>query len=446
VITHPILSNLAMSGMKLGLDRVREFLQLLGEPHRQFAVVHVAGTNGKGSVTAMVATALREAGYRVGANFSPHTSELNERIWIDGVPIEDAYLHEVLETLDRARREWAQAAGIEGEPLTYFEMVTCAAFLAFSRSQVDIAVIETGLGGRLDATNVVHPQVVAVTSVAFDHMEQLGDTLIAIAGEKAGIFKKGASAVLGPMDPGILPVFTRRAGVLGMALWRPGADLRRSISRGLWSFSTPLGTLEEVELGLEGEHQGANASVAIGVLHQLREQGFPVDDEAIRRGLRKAWLPGRLEEVAPGIFVDGAHNLAATEALSRWLARRPRPGCRILLFGMGEGRDALAIAQPLVPYIDELVTTRCAHPKARDPYDLAVSLQDLQVVLAAGDEIEITLPEIAAEADEIIVAGSLYLAGAVRTLVAEGLLDSPELGAEPSEQGVEDQPAVDIDP
>ncbi|MCB9675991.1 MAG: bifunctional folylpolyglutamate synthase/dihydrofolate synthase [Alphaproteobacteria bacterium] len=425
MITHPVLSRLAMSGVKLGLDRVREFLQVLGEPQRAYAVVHVAGTNGKGSVTSMVAHALREAGYRVGANFSPHTSELNERIWIDGAPVSDAFLSEVLEAVDRARQEWAATAQIEGEPLTYFELVTCAAFVAFARRQVDIAVIETGLGGRLDATNVVQPQVVAVTSVSMDHMAELGDNLVAIAGEKAGIFKKGATAVVGPMEPTVMPVFVRRAEVLGMELWKPGTELRRSLSHGRWTLTSPHGTLEDVEIGLQGEHQGANASVALGVLHQLRQQGFPIDDDAIRRGLEKAWMPGRLEEVAPGIWVDGAHNPGGAEALAKWLSRRPRPDLRILIFGMGEGRNPVDVAGPLVPYVDELVTTKCAHPKARDPYDLAVQLQDLEVVLSAGSDIETTLPEVAAEADEVIVAGSLYLAGAVRTLVAEGVLDEP---------------------
>ncbi|MEZ4316035.1 MAG: folylpolyglutamate synthase/dihydrofolate synthase family protein [Myxococcota bacterium] len=439
MITHPVLSRLAMSGMKLGLDRVREFLQVIGEPHRSYAVVHVAGTNGKGSVTAMVSNALREAGYRVGANFSPHTTELNERIWIDGTPITDAFLNEVIEEIDRARRDWADTAQIEGEPLTYFELITCAAFLAFARRQVDIAVIETGLGGRLDATNVVQPQVVAVTSIGMDHMAELGGTLAEIAGEKAGIFKKGASAVIGPVDPGIVPVFTRRAEVLGMTLWRPGPDLRRSFSHGKWSLSTPLGTLDDVSLTLQGEHQGANASVALGVLHQLRNQGFPVDDDAIRRGLEGAWIPGRLEEVAPGVWVDGAHNRAGTEALAKWLSRRPRPDVRILLFGMGEGRDPIDIAQPLVPYVDELVTTRCSHPKARDPYDLAVQLQELEVVLSAGGDIDTTLAEVVADADEVIVAGSLYLVGAVRALVAAGALDD----FEPLEEDEADEDDLD---
>lgn len=434
--THPVLSRLAMQGMKLGLERVREFLQILGEPHLQYAVVHVGGTNGKGSTVAMVARALEDAGYTVGAYHSPHTSDINERIWIDGNPIDDISLADLLEELDRARIEWASTAGIKEEPLTYFELITCVAFLAFARAGVNIAVIEVGMGGRLDATNVCQPTVVGVTSVGFDHMDDLGNTLEAIATEKAGIFKRGIPAVIGPMEDEATDVFERHAIGLGCPLWKPGSELMRSKRGTTWTLATPQGTIE-THLGLRGRHQGANAVVALGLLHQLRNQGFPVPDDAIMSGFARAWMPGRLEELRPGLWVDGAHNRAGTEALARFLSKRERPPLRILLWGMGVGRDPLDIVEPLLPHVDELVTTRCAHPKARDPYDLAVELQDAAVVLSAGGTIEETLPEVVFEAAEVIVAGSLYLAGAVRDLVVSGELDEalellaespPELG------------------
>ncbi len=423
----------------MGLERVQAFLTVLGEPHLRYAVVHVGGTNGKGSTVAMVAAALREAGYRVGANHSPHVSQLNERIVIDGQPIDDTLLDACIGEVARARDAWASAAGIEGEPLSYFEMITCVAFVAFARVGVDVAVVEVGLGGRLDATNVVQPVVTAITSVAYDHMDRLGDTLAAIATEKAGIFKRGIPAVIGPMEAEAAQVFQRRAQVLGCPLWKPGTELRRVRRKEGWTLYTPDGELD-VHLGLRGDHQGANASVALGVLHQLRRQGFPVDDEAIRRGFARAWLPGRLEEPLPGLIVDGAHNADATRALARYLAARPRPSSRILLWGMGEGRDPYTVVEPLLPHIDELVTTRCAHPKARDPYELALQLQEVDVMLAAGGSVEETLPEVWWEAEEVVVAGSLFLAGAVRDLVAEGALDEPpdeslEEGAEVADDG-----------
>lgn len=422
-----------MVGIRLGLDRMREFLATLGEPHLRYAVVHVGGTNGKGSTVAMVARSLEAAGYRVGSNHSPHTSEINERIWIDGAPIDDAMLESCIGEVKRARDAWAATAGIEGEPLTYFEMITAVAFVAFARAQVDVAVIEVGMGGRLDATNVVSPVVTAVTSIGLDHVDKLGPDLPSIAREKAGIFKKGVPAVIGPMDQAASTVFVRHARVLGIELWKPGSDLRRAHTRdGGWDLSTPDGELS-VRLRLQGDHQGANASVALAILHLLRRQGFPVPDEAIEKGFSSAWLPGRLEEVRPGLIVDGAHNRAGAEALARFLARRERPDVRILLWGMGEGRDALEIVAPLLPHVDELVTTSCAHPKARDPYELAVMLQEADVVLAAGGPVEETLPEVWWEANEVIVAGSLYLAGAVRDLVAEGVLDEP-----PADDGLDE--------
>lgn len=424
MITHPVLSQLAMAGVRLGLDRMREFLTTLGEPQLRYAVVHVGGTNGKGSTVAMVARSLEAAGYRVGANHSPHTSEINERIWIDGKPIDDVMLEECIGEVKRARDTWAATAGVEGEPLTYFEMITAVAFVAFARAQVDVAVIEVGLGGRLDATNVVQPVVTAVTSIGLDHVDKLGTDLPSIAREKAGIFKKGVPAVIGPMDTTASTVFVRHARVLGIDLWKPGSDLRRSHTRQGWELFTPDGSLS-VRLGLQGEHQGANASVALGILHLLRRQGFPVPDEAILEGFGNAWLPGRLEEPVAGLLVDGAHNEAGARALARFLAKRERPDVRILLWGMGEGRDPMAVVAPLLPYVDELVTTSCAHPKARDAYELAVQLQEAEVVLSAGGPIEETLPEVWWEANEVIVAGSLYLAGAVRDLLAEGALDEP---------------------
>ena len=202
-------------------------------------------------------------------------------------------------------------------------------------------------------------------------------------------------------------------------MWRPGAHLRRQQLDAGWSFSCPEGSVSEVRLGLRGTHQVANASVAFGVLMRLRGLGFPVSDQNIRDGFAEATLEGRLEELRPGLVVDGAHNEIGSKALAAWLAKRPRPASRILLWGMGEGRDAATIVAPLVALVDEVVTTRCAHPKARDPYELALALQDIDCVLSAAGPIEEALPEVLAEADEVIVAGSLFMAGAARALTRE---------------------------
>ena len=420
---HPVLDQLALQGVRLGLDRIRGFLNSLGEPHRSFPVIHVAGTNGKGSVCAMVTAALTAAGYRVGTTISPHLEHINERVQIDGQAIDDASLVEAIEYIDRARWDWARSAGIEGNPLTYFEDMVAVAFLTFARREIDVAVVEVGLGGRLDATNVVEPLVCAIPHIGLDHTDQLGETLAAIAAEKAGIIKRGAPVVIGPLVQEAREVIESVCKRRGSDLWRAGPKMRREYRQGEWSFATPVGALAKVRLGLRGRHQGANALVALGVLHRLRTLGFLIEDDAIRAGFADPGLGGRIEQLAPGLVVDGAHNLDGTRALAEWLKEQPRPKTRILLWGMGQDRDPAQVIAPLLECVDEVVTTRCAHPRAVDPMDLAVALQNLDVVLAAGGSVEETLPEVYAEADETIVAGSLFMAGAARSLVREGALD-----------------------
>jgi dihydrofolate synthase/folylpolyglutamate synthase len=431
MITHPVLEQLASHGVRLGLDRVRAFLQFLGEPHRAFPVVHVAGTNGKGSTCMLVTSALAKAGYRVGTTLSPHLEAVNERIRFDGLPVDDPRLVEGIEALDRARQEWALSAGVESDPLTYFEFVTVLAFVLFAQEAVDVAVVEVGMGGRLDATNVVHPLVCAIPTIGLDHAEDLGGTLAEIAGEKAGILKRQVPVVIGPLPAEAREVVEARAKGLASPLWKPGSDLIREQRKVAWNFRTPAGSLSDVRLGLDGQHQGANGVVALGVLHRLRQQGFLISDEAIRDGFASVSFGGRLEELLPGLIVDGAHNVEGTQALAAWLQTRPRPKNRILLFGMGNERDPVAVIKPLLPHVDEVVTTRSRHPKAREPGRLAEMLADLEVVLSDGGPIEEALPEVYAEADETLVTGSLFVVGAARTLVREGALEglAPGQGA-----------------
>jgi dihydrofolate synthase/folylpolyglutamate synthase len=244
--------------------------------------------------------------------------------------------------------------------------------------------------------------------------------------------------VIGPMPPDATEAIERRAKALRAPLWKPGRELMREFRAGTWTLATPGGTLRDVELGLRGEHQGANALVALGILHRLREQGFLVPDEAIRAGFRKTQLPGRLEELRPGLLVDGAHNEDGARILAAWLAKQPRPGSRILLFGMGEGRDPGKFLAPLLPHVDEVVTTHCAHPKARDSAELATALSALEITLSDGGPIDEILPEIYREADETVVTGSLFLVGAARSLVSQGALAgiTPGQGA-PEEEAEE---------
>jgi len=422
MIRHPVLDQLATAGVRLGLDNIRAFLTFLGEPHRAYPVVHVAGTNGKGSVCAFVSWALKEAGYRVGTNLSPHLQAVNERILVEGRPIDDASLIDQIEALDRIRYDWARAVGFQQVPLTYFEFITTVAFAHFAQVAVDVAVIEVGMGGRLDATNVVHPLVSAITHIGIDHSVELGSSVAEIAGEKAGIIKPGVPVVLGPMPAEAREVIERRARLLNAPTWRPGKELMRERQKSGWRLATPAGTLRDLQLGLQGDHQGANALVALGILHQLRGQGFHIPDEAIVRGFANVHLGGRLEQLLPGLVVDGAHNEDGTRAVAAWLGSRPRPETRILLFGMGQGRDPVRAVKPLLPLVDEVVTSHCAHPKARDSLELAMALENLDVVLSVGGPIEEALPEVYREAHETLVTGSLFLAGAAKSLVSAGAL------------------------
>jgi dihydrofolate synthase/folylpolyglutamate synthase len=434
MIKHPILDQLGAHGVRLGLEQTRSFLDFLGEPHRSYPVIHVAGTNGKGSVCTYLTSALTKAGYRVGTNISPHLETVNERIRFDGEPVDDVRLNDAIEALDRARSDWAASVGMAEVPLTYFEFMTVLAFRMFAEAAVDVAVIEVGMGGRLDATNVVDPMACAITSISLDHTEVLGTTLAAIAGEKAGIIKRGIPVVIGTVPVEAREVLEARAKALQAPLWKPGPDMTRESRKSGWSFRTPGGSVSDVKLAMEGLHQGGNALVALGVLHLLRKKGFHIPDSAIKEGLESARIGGRLETLKKGLIVDGAHNDEGAVALAAWLASRPRPKNRILLLGMGLERDPVRFVQLLMPHVDEIVTTRSAHPKARDPLQLATSLQDLEVVLSSGGNIADALPEVYAEADETLVAGSLYLVGAVRTLVREGALDGIEPGQGPSEE------------
>jgi len=433
VLHHRVLDQLASSGVRLGLERVRAFLQYLGEPERAYPVVHVAGTNGKGSTCAFLTYALMAAGYRVGTMMSPHLEAVNERILIDGRPIDDPLFADAIEALDRARWEWASSARIQESPLTYFEFLTCLGFQLFAQRQVDVAVVEVGMGGRLDATNVVQPLVTAITHIGIDHVDQLGTRFEDIAAEKAGILKRGVPVVVGSMPIEARTVIENRARSLGCANWLPGRHLMREYRSGTWTFTTPDGTHTDVELSLEGLHQGANAGVAVGILHMLRRVGFFVPDQAIVSGLATTSLPGRLEQILPGLVLDGAHNEDGARVLAQWLKRRPRVGTRILLWGMSGGRDPVRAIEPLLGQVDEVVTTRCAHPRSRDPLELALMYQDLEVVLSEGGPIEDALPEVYQEANETVVAGSLFLVGAARSLVRSGVLDGITPGQGPSE-------------
>ena len=440
--THPLLQRLANAGVRLGLQRVEALLEAMGSPHAAMPSLHVAGTNGKGSVCMMLDGCLRAAGRHTGLYTSPHIQQLNERFRIDGRPISDARLDALLVEIDRRAREWAHARGEARDDggLTVFEAETLAAFLWFAQQELDVAVLEVGLGGRLDATNVVAavvgfvvvvvaaalvvravvtPEVTCVVSVGLDHTDRLGDTIAAIAAEKAGILKPGVPMVVGPLPKDALSAVRVMAKERGCPLIVAGTDFRVEGSPEDFSYRSARLSLSGLSCGLSGAHQVQNAGVALAMLERWSERRpeLAVDEAALRAGLKAAQNPGRFEWLAEDLLIDGAHNVDGARALASALAALPRDRPRTLLLGASKDKDVRAIAAALRPMIDRVFTTSCAHPRAMMPGEVAERLVGLGVPVLPAGPIEDALPMAREGRGLVIVAGSLFLAGATRDLL-----------------------------
>ncbi|MCC6618514.1 MAG: bifunctional folylpolyglutamate synthase/dihydrofolate synthase [Chloroflexi bacterium] len=421
------LTDRGRFGISLGLARVERLMAELGQPGRSLRGALVGGTNGKGSVVAMVRSILGAAGHRVGTMPKPHLASYRERIAVDGEPIpaDDfaAAIERVLPAIDRV--------AVEVGPPTEFEALTAAAVVELGRRNVDLAIIEVGMGGRLDATNVLDLGVAAITNVQRDHEAYLGSTLAAIGGEKAPIIKRGNLAVTGASGRGLRPILERCAA-LDVPLRRagPGQAYRaRLVSTG-WDgividAATPTGQLAALEVGLLGRHQAANAAVALALVDAIGERwSIAVDEAAIRRGLAAARWPGRLERLdgrrigIARVLLDGAHNPAGATALATALAdlglRRPT-----IVFGAMRGKRVSAMLAALAPLEPRFVFTRVDDPRAHEPDELARAWQRMG---GRGTRTAATPPAALAmaavdEPDPLVVAGSLYLVGAVRSMI-----------------------------
>ncbi|BDG08097.1 bifunctional folylpolyglutamate synthase/dihydrofolate synthase [Anaeromyxobacter paludicola] len=393
------LSSLKPLAIRLGLGRMERAVAALGHPERAFPVLHVAGTNGKGSTCAMSAEALRRAGHLVGLYTSPHLVRFGERIQVDGQLISDEELGRAVAAV-RAACPWHDA-GSEDDRLTFFEFATLLAFVHFAERRVDVAVVEVGLGGRFDATNVVRPAVTAVSRIGLDHEELLGGTLSAIAGEKAGIFKPGVPAVVAAAQP-----------PEAMARLRSEAA-----SRG-----APFHVAAEGWDGLvalRGPHQSGNAALAAAALRLLAAGGVAVPEEAITAGIATARWPGRLEEVG-GVLLDGAHNPDGAAALAAAL-RALHPGRAVeLVFGVLADKDHRRILAALAPLARGLHLVAPASPRARPPEDyatLARAFGPRVDVHASCREALDCARAAAADGALVCAAGSLYLVGEARQLL-----------------------------
>lgn len=409
------LAGLSPSSIKMGLGRVEAALAALGHPERRVRALHVAGTNGKGSTCAFAAQALLAAGLRVGRYTSPHLVRVNERIGVNGEDIPDALLarriQEVLARLPAAAGE---------DALTYFEFGTLLAFWHFAEERVDVAVLETGLGGRLDATTACAPGVTAITPVALDHMEYLGPTLASIAREKAGILKPGVPCALARQAPEALAVLEQEAARVGAPLLLEGRDYAFEEGQGgALAFRSPWGRLEGLTLGLRGPHQRQNAAVALAALALLDARGIPVPAAARVRGLAEARWPGRLEELPgrPPVLLDGAHNPHGVEALLASLDAL-YPGRRVhAVFGVVSDKDRGPMLARLLPrlasvHLAPLDTPRSLAPEryldeVRAVCPRAYAYGSLDAALAGARQS-------AAEGDLVLCTGSLFLVGAAR--------------------------------
>lgn len=439
-------------GSRLGLDRTRRLLAALGDPQRSLRVIHVAGTNGKGSVSAMLASILQAAGYRSGLYISPYIVDFRERISIDGRYIEPGDLADLLFA------EVRPAAESLGEEVTEFELITALGFLYYARKKVDWLVCEVGLGGRFDATNVIdRPVLSVITSIGLDHTDRLGTTIAEIAAEKAGIIKRGAPVVTAG-SPGqpvaaleVIAAAARRRDCplyLGVVEAQPAAarrPTRRGVVRPVSSaldgqvldFSGP-GFPDErgLRLPLLGPHQAANAAVALTAAGALRNAGLSLDATALRHGLATTIWPGRFEvfraagtagRAAPPIIVDGAHNPPGAEVLAASL-RSLVPGRRIhLVLGFLADKDADAflgwLLPPALPAVAGVFTCRPSSPRAMDPAALAglIAARAPGLPVSAGDTVTSALQSAWAAAgpeDVICVAGSLYQVGEARRAAA----------------------------
>lgn len=411
------LDGLGPSAIRLGLDRIREALAALGDPQLAYGALHVAGTNGKGSTCAFLDAILRAQGYRVGLYTSPHLERVNERIRVQGQEISDGALaRRLVELLERLPH-------LEDvpPPLTYFEVGTLAALWHFAREEVDHAVLETGLGGRLDATTACAPSVTAITSLSLDHQELLGDTLEQIAREKAGIFKRGVPAVSCAQPPEAQRALVAAAADAGAPLWLEGRDF--SLEDG--AYRGPTWRLDGLRFGLEGAHQRQNAAVALAA---LEASGALVTERAIRDGLLGARWPGRLERLllpaaqgsASEVLLDGAHNPGGVAALARALdaLRAAEPARPVqLVFGVLADKAWEQMLPSLCRRADGVHLTPVHSPRSLDPSGCAPLARQhcAQVQVHPGPLEALAAARAAAgPGGLVVVAGSLVLVGAVR--------------------------------
>ena len=400
------------------LDRMRNLAELLGDPHTAYPVIHITGTNGKGSTAAMATSLLAARGLRVGTYTSPNLSQVNERIARNGEPIDDESLTDVLDSL-------ARIEGLMDELPTRFELLTAAAFTWFADEAVDVAVVEVGLGGTWDCTNIVHAAVAVITNISYDHTEVLGPTLEDIARDKAGIFTSDCTAVVGETDPTLVALFRKAATRAGAgAFWARGVDFactsnRLAVGGRLVDLRTPAGAYGELLIPLHGSHQGDNGACALAAVEAFF--GDPLHEDVVEEGFAAVRVPGRLEVIGrhPLVLVDGAHNAAGMMALARALSDEfATDGTITAVVGMLTGRDPTAMLEALVSAgVRAVVACAPDSPRALPAAQVAEAAFALGMSVAVADSpseaVHLAVERSASE-DLVVVCGSLYVVADAR--------------------------------
>jgi dihydrofolate synthase/folylpolyglutamate synthase len=413
--------NLRYNVTAFDLSRMEKFLSLLGNPHKKIDTVHIAGTKGKGSTATMLAKMLEANDYKVGLYTSPHVVHLHERIMVNSRMISEP---EMLGLINRVYVPAEKAS--KTSPLTFFEIMTALAFMYFLDKAVDIGVIETGMGGRLDSTNVIEPKVVGITSLSIDHMQQLGNTIDSIAKEKAGVFKPGVPIVTVQQEPTAMQVLKSHANAVKAPLSVTGQDIdfshrfETSREHGPHTricLTTPTSKFEHLRVPLHGRHQAINCGLALAMLDKLKSAGYSIDNEKAIEGLNKVSLSGRMEMICddPRIMIDGAHNAASIQALMQAIGQHIPYDSMVVIFGCNNDKDIKGMLHNLQYGADKVIFTRSNSVKAMSPQVLADMYTEISGRMCqAADNLEEAL-QIARSAitkeDLICITGSFYLIG-----------------------------------
>lgn len=412
------LESLAPFGWKLDLARIERLCELAGHPERRFRSVLVGGSAGKGSTCTFLASILRAAGLRVGTAPKPHLHTHRERVQVNGELISEAQFARLMAQIIPLAEQVTQE---EGSP-TVFEVITLLAFLHFAESEVDFAVVEVGLGGRLDATNVLTPELSVITMIGLDHTDRLGDTVEQIAFEKAGIIKPGGRILTGATGPAwrVIADITRERGAafrsLGHEVHAENIQVARDGTR--FDLRTSEGAWSDLRLALVGEHQAINAAIAAGAALWLRAEGLvSFGEEALRTGLAQAWIAGRLQvlQSQPLVLADAAHSPDRARALARAVETlylpKPEVGRLILVIGCSQGHDPETVVRELAPLASEVIATRSSHPAAVPAAEIAAAAEAIgisaRIVEPVADAVSQAVAQAGSE-DIILITGSLF--------------------------------------